>query len=248
MSTLRIRLVLAAVVSLLGATAANAVIVSTTDTDIAPDGGAVHDPYTPADPPFNPSSTDLLTGITPTLVNPNTGLYFREEAGGPAVLTNGSVSTVYAEGGSGGDAVDHAAYTTLGEDELIIWDLGGTYNLTEATVYGGWNDGGRDQTFFGFDVSTDGGQTFTQLIAPNANAGANSPISHRIHIFDDASPYLATSVTHVRLDPGGVENGYTGYTEVDVWGVQVPEPATFVLLGLTGFVVLQSVASTDAKS
>jgi len=214
------------------ASAVDAAIVSTTDTDVAPSGGAVHEVYTPPSPPFSPSSSDLLTGIMPTLVNPDMSLYFREEAAGPSVLTDGSVSTVYAEPGPPGGAVDHAAYTTLGEDELLIWDLGGTYNLTNADVYGGWNDGGRDQIFFGFDVSTDGGATFTQLIAPNANADGTEPISHRVSISDDASTYFATGVTHVRLDPGGVENGYTGYTEVDVFGVQVPEPSTVVLATL----------------
>ena len=231
-------LAIVATVSLVSATTANAAIMSTINTDIAPDGGAVHDPYTPPNPPFNPSSTDLLTGIAPTLVNPDTSAYTREEAAGPSVLTNGSVSTVYAQGGNGGDAIDHAAYMTAGENELVIWDLGGIYNLTEAVVYGGWNDGGRDQTFFGFDVSTDGGATFTQLIAPVANASGTTPISHRVHIFDDASPYFATGVTHVRLDPGGVENGWTGYTEVDVFGVQVPEPSTLTLVGLLGLVAV----------
>ena len=233
-STLTSLLALTAVVSLVGAKPASAAIMSTIDTDIAPDGGAIHAPYTPPNPPFNPSSTDLLTGIAPTLVNPNASDYTREESAGPSVLTNGSVSTVYGQGGPAGDAIDHAAYMTAGENELVIWNLGGTYNLTEAVVYGGWNDGGRDQTFFGLDVSTDGGATFTNLIAPVANASGTTPISHRIRILDDASPYFATGVTHVRLDPGGVENGWTGYTEVDVFGVQIPEPSTLTLVGLLG--------------
>lgn len=239
-SKMRILLALVAVLAIAGSVPANAAIVSTIDTDIAPEGGAVHDPYTPPNPPFNPSSTDLLTGITPILVNPDTSLYFREESAGPSVLTDGSVSTVYAEGGPAGDVIDHAPYMTAGEDELVIWDLGGTFNLTEAVVYGGWNDGGRDQTFFGFDVSTDGGVNFTQLIAPVANESGTTPISHRIRIFDDAAAYIATGVTHVRLDPGSVENGYTGYTEVDVFGELVPEPASLFLLGVASLAVVGS--------
>ena len=103
-------------------------------------------------------------------------------------------------------------------------------------VYGGWNDGGRDQTFFGFDVSTDGGNTYTRLTDANVNASAGEPISHRVRIFDDATPYIATGVTHVMLDPGPVENGWAGYTEVDVFGVQVPEPSAIALLGLAGMI------------
>jgi hypothetical protein len=75
---------------------------------------------------------------------------------------------------------------------------------------------------------------FTQIIAANANASHNAPISHRLEITNDSGLYIATGVTHVRLDPGGVENGYTGYTEVDVFGVRIPEPSTWVLLALAG--------------
>jgi hypothetical protein len=213
-----------------------AALVATIDTDLAPitdPAVPFHTPHTPPNPPFNPSSSDLLTGLTPILVNPNTALYTRELSGGANVLNDGSITTVYGQGGSAGDAIDHAAYATLGENELVIWDLGGTFNLTSAAVFGGWNDGGRDQTFFGFDVSSDG-VNFTQIIAPNANANHNAPISHRIGITNDSGLYIATGVTHVRLDPGGVENGYTGYTEVDVFGVRVPEPSTVALLALAG--------------
>ncbi|WP_442482575.1 PEP-CTERM sorting domain-containing protein [Aeoliella sp. SH292] len=217
-----------------------AALVATIDTDLAPitdPAVPAHTPHTPPNPPFNPSSTDLLTGLSPTLVNPDASLYTRELAGGAGVLNDGSITTVYPEGGPGGDAIDHAPYATLGENELVIWDLGGKFNLTSAVVYGGWNDGGRDQTFFGFDVSSDG-VNFTQLIALNANAAHNAPISHRLEITNDAGLYIATGVTHVRLDPGGVENGYTGYTEVDVFGVRVPEPSTFALLALAGVSLL----------
>lgn len=220
------------------ALSASAAIVTSSDQDIAPSGASVHDPYSPPGPPFNPSGSDLLTGIAPTLVNPDTSLYFREESAGPAVLTDGSVSTVYAEGGPGGDAIDHAAYSTHGEDEILIWDLGGAYNLTEAVIYGGWNDGGRDQTFFGFDVSTDGGATYTRLTDANVNASGSEPISHRVRIFDDAAVFIATGVTHIQLDPGGVENGWAGYTEVDVFGVLVPEPSSAAFLSVLTLVTV----------
>jgi len=52
-------------------------------------------------------------------------------------------------------------------------------------------------------------------------------------LFDDASPILASDVAAIRIDFLNVENGYTGYSEIDVLAV-VPEPSTFGLLGLAG--------------
>ncbi|MCG8450567.1 MAG: hypothetical protein MI725_13440 [Pirellulales bacterium] len=233
----RFLLVVSAAVLISGAVPVSAAVLTAHDQDIAPGGASVHDPYTPPNPPFNPSSTDLLTGISPTLTQP-IGNYTREDSAGPSVLNDGSVSTVYAQGGPGGDVIDHAAYSTHGEDEILIWDLGGAFNLTEAVVYGGWNDGGRDQTFFGFDVSTDGGLTYNRLTDANVNASGTEPISHRVRIFEDTAPFIATGVTHIQFDPGGVENGWTGYTEIDVFGAPVPEPMSIVLCGFAGLVAI----------
>ena len=87
-------------------------------------------------------------------------------------------------------------------------------------------------------MSTDGGITYTRLTDANVNASGGEPISHRVRIFDDTNTFMATGVTHIQLAPGGVENGWTGYTEVDVFGVPVPEPSATamlaVLVGLTG--------------
>jgi hypothetical protein len=38
-------------------------------------------------------------------------------------------------------------------------------------------------------------------------------------------------VTHLRVNFLAVENGYTGYSEIDVFGTRVPEPAAAVLFG-----------------
>jgi len=56
------------VCSLFSAGTSFGALVATIDTDLAPitdPPAAAHTPLTPTDPPFNPSSTDLLTGLSP---------------------------------------------------------------------------------------------------------------------------------------------------------------------------------------
>ena len=67
---LRIPFALLAVASLVGATAADAAIIVTNTVNVAPAGGAAHDPYDPATdasgsgPMLTASSIDLVQGLT----------------------------------------------------------------------------------------------------------------------------------------------------------------------------------------
>jgi hypothetical protein len=49
-------------------------------------------------------------------------------------------------------------------------------------------------------------------------------VSNRVAFTEDALPNLAASVTTIRLNFLTVENGYTGYTEIDVFGTQLSVP------------------------
>ena len=97
-------------------------------------------------------------------------------------------------------------------------------NLSSIVVYGGWNDAGRDQQHYNILTSNNAGSTFDFLgtidINPGVQGTDTTPISNRVAFTEDALPNLATGVTHVRLEFLGVENGYTGYTEIDVFGTQ----------------------------
>jgi hypothetical protein len=99
-------------------------------------------------------------------------------------------------------------------------------------VYGGWNDAGRDAQHYDLLTSTNG-TSFNLLSSIDINPGVQgtdiTPVSNRVAFSENALPNLATGVTHIRLNFLTVENGYTGHSEIDVFGVLVPEPTSAAL-------------------
>jgi hypothetical protein len=210
------KVVYVAIIALCAFGAAQGAVVTSVETDIAPSGGT--GAYTPIFPSGGPSSTDILNGLLPSA---SVGNFTRENSTGVAALTNGSVSTFY--GNQTAESV-HAAYATGAVNESVTYALSGIYNLSSIVVYGGWNDAGRDQQHYNILTSTNAGSTFDFLGTIDINPGVQgthvTPVSNRVAFTEDSLPNLATGVTHVRLEFLGVENGYTGYTEIDVFGAQ----------------------------
>jgi hypothetical protein len=193
---------------------------------IAAPPGAPGSPYSPVHPAGAPSATDLLNGALPSA---QAGNFQLEASTGVAALTNGSIDTFY---GTAFETDDHTAYATgdaSNAGQFVTYSLGGPHNLSSIVTFGGWADGGRDQLFYDVLTSTDG-VNFTSLASfAGVNIGGGTPISHRVALTEDSLPYLATGVTHVRLNFLDVENDFTGYTEIDVQGTRVPEPASVAL-------------------
>ncbi len=216
--------------------AASAAVTTTVETDFAPAGG-----FGAYDPTFSsggPSSTDLLNGMAPSASNGN----FQEELStGTPALTDGTVATFYGDGTA---ASLHTAYATGHNGDSVTYALGGAFNLSSVVIFGGWNDGGRDAQHYDLLTSSDGA-AFSPLASIDVNPGVQgtdvTPISTRVAFAEDALAHLATGVTHLRLNFLAVENGYTGYTEIDVFGSPVPEPATTALasFGLLGALALR---------
>ena len=219
----------------LTATSAQAAVMVTTETDLAPSGPGHLTAYTPTFTAGGPSDSDLLEGLSAIS---SSGDFEREGSAGLSALTDGSVQTYYHTTHLN-DAVDylttHSAYATAGGGEEAVYDLGATIDLAEIVIYGGWNDRGRDAQNVDVLVSDDN-VSFTSLGATlGGNSNHGSPISHRNSITDDSGT-LASGVRYIKLDFGGVENGYTGYTEIDAFAV--PEPSTTALLGLGGLALI----------
>ena len=137
---------------------AHAAIVVVTETDLAPSGPAHLTAYTPTFAAGGPSSTDLLHGLSAIS---SLGDFQKEGSAGLSALTDGSVQTYYHTTHLN-DAVDylttHSAYAT-GDDgsagQEAVYDFGATIDLAEIVIYGGWNDGGRDQQNVDVLVSAD---------------------------------------------------------------------------------------------
>jgi hypothetical protein len=213
----------------------HAAVVKTIETDKAPAGPFAGDPY---NPPFanGPSATDLLNGALPSASSGDAGFQL-ETSKGLAALTDGSVATFY---GTQTAASNHTAYATAGNGggagTTATYDLGGKYNLSSIVIFGGWNDAGRDEQNYDLQTSTDGVNFVTLASTGSVNPGIQgtdtTPVSTRIAFTEDALANLASGVSHIRVNFLPVENGYTGYTEIDVFGTLIPEPGTMVLAGL----------------
>ncbi len=113
---LRAPLALLAVALIVGATAVDAAVIVTNTVNVAPAGGAPHDPYDPvtdvsgSGPVLAASSIDLAQGLTEAGGGiSTTGNDNQEESFGIDATTDGSLATVYNVGGNAGDAIDHAA-------------------------------------------------------------------------------------------------------------------------------------------
>jgi hypothetical protein len=228
---------------------ADAAIVVNSFQNIAPDGGGVHDPHNPsssgAPDQFSASGSDLAEGLSATVTyTGGTGTTTNEGSAGESVWTDGSISTVYPEGGPGGDAIDHAAYGTVDGrvggaalDTLVTYDFGGFYNISQIDVYLGWNDSGRDDSSFNILVSADniGYSQIGAYTKPADNTGAfTTPVTNLHRVIDDGSANIAEDIRYVQLQFTDADNGFAGLTEVDVMGTAVPEPSVPALFGLAG--------------
>ena len=234
---------------------AQATAVVTTTSNIAPDTGAVHDPYDPATdvsafgPAMSASDSDLVQGLIGVVTyTGGTGSTTAESSAGESVWTDGSLATVYGEDGPGGDAIDHAAYgvvtATVGGveiDTFVTFDLGGLFNLSQVDVYTGWNDSGRDNSSFDLLVSADG-VTYSTVASfikgPDDTGAFSEPVTNRHSIADDGAADIASSVQFVQLHFTDADNGYAGLVEVDVFGEVVPEPGSMALLAFGGVLAM----------
>jgi hypothetical protein len=221
-------------IGFLVATPAFAAVVNSTDFQVGL--GGVGSTFTPT---YVVANNDLINGMTPSAFVGDFAV--TELTGGLPVLTDGAYGTITEPGG----AIDrtHGAFGIAGggggSGTSVTYSLAPNalgFNISSVAVYGGWNDNGRDQQLFTFSYSKVGDSSFVTLpltVNFNPSVGANLQTANRTVMTENALPFLATNVDAVRFDfPAGVENGYTGYAELDVIGVAaVPEPGVSVLAG-----------------
>jgi hypothetical protein len=98
------------------------------------------------------------------------------------------------------------------------------YNLTNITVYSGWQDNGRDaQAYTVFYSTVADPQAFTALASVNYNPPVPGGIAsaNRVILSDPAGGVIAANVAAVKFDftSPGSENGYVGYGAITIEGV-----------------------------
>ena len=177
-------------------------------------------------PTWTVAGASLIAGSAPSSVG--SGSFTLESSGGVTILTDGVYGPIlsgttgthpsFATGGtSGGNSVTYTlpAAATSG------------YDLSNIVVYGGWNDSGRDQQGYAVSYSTiTNPGTFVSLSTVNYNPTIPASVQSAIRITlapATAAP-LARNVAKVKFDftAVSVENGYTGYAEIGLFGQPSP--------------------------
>lgn len=219
---------------------APAAVVTNTEFEVGP--GGIGSTFTPS---YAVSNTDLINGLAPASFSGDFAAV--ELSGGLPVMNDGVYGTITEPGGAPDRT--HGAFGLggggSGTGTSVTYDLGANpfgYDISSIVVYGGWNDNGRDQQFYTVSYSLIGDAAFVPLTTVNFNpiVAGGFQTANRSTITEDALLFLATGVDAVRFDfPGGVENGYTGYAEMDVLGVAaVPEPGTSMLAAFGSLAVM----------
>ena len=179
----------------------------------------------PLVPTWVAATNSLIAGLAPTTASGN----FSQYTGGDAnnLTTPGNPITVHAF--SSPEATNMAV---CGDDgtagALLIYTLpASTYghDLTNITVYGGWQDNGRDSQAYTVYYSTMGSPaTFTLLATVNYSPSGVPGLTgsaNRVIINDANGAAIAKSVGSLKFvftSPAS-ENGSVGYTAITVQGV-----------------------------
>ncbi len=229
----------------LSAVGAHAAVVVATHNEVGTGGPTSH--FTPG---YAVSASDLLHGLTPSDSGGNFAA--TEITGGLPVLTDGVYGTITEPGGAAdrthlifaiaGGGADTGTFVTYTLNTASA-PLG--YDISSIAVYGGWNDNGRDQQLYTVAYSVIGSSDFIDLTSVNFNPtiDGGQQSATLTTISDNSGPFVASGVDAIRFtfNNPAPENGYTGYAELDVFGVAtVPEPGVFASLCAAGAVLLMS--------
>jgi hypothetical protein len=183
---------------------------------------------------FSPSWTistnnDLIAGTLPSTTGPGSFNDPQEHIGGTvAVLTDGRFGTLYPGGITSPDVVT-GGIVSSGAGQYVIYTLPHSttgYDVTNIVTYGGWADAGRDEQRYILYYSTVASPTnFTAfanvLFNPSNPSGTQS--ATKVTIVPSGATALVKNVAALKFDfstlDQGAENGFVGYSELQVYGV-----------------------------
>ena len=159
--------------------------------------------------------------------DPDSNADSHNQAGGLPVLTDGNYGYFENTG-------PHPAFATCGPNagEYVVYTLGTNangYNLTNIQIAGGWNDSGRDSQWYTLSYSTVANPATFIPIAVVANEPTVTDESVIRATFTAASGLLASNAYAIYVDfttPSGDPNGYSGYSEISVFGSPTTTPSS----------------------
>jgi lysophospholipase L1-like esterase len=172
------------------------------------------------------STSDLLTGITPTTTGWNTG--------------NGATVAQLTDGfhGAAGLPVE-GAWTTVGATatyDLGIGPNGTGYDLNSIVSIADWESAGFGNQKWTIEVQPVGGSFTTLLSGDCQSLGATDAGTTKV-IEGDGSAILASGIQKIRITAnsvnGGANAGAFVWRELDVFGVATPPNCDFSLTPLT---------------
>lgn len=218
-------------------------------------------PISPGPSPYNnvqlwgfSTANDALLGLSPTTV---VGTPNADGGEARASVTDGNLLAVPSSANS---SVFMAAGTGGGVTELV-YALSQATQLSSIQVFGGWFDAGRSGVNFNVAFSTDGGITYNNLYDTsggyyitygdtgdnqtgglssngttyNRNIGGAGPITTLVDV-TDASGLLGggAQITDLEFTFGNNPAGHGWGGLEQLVATSVPEPSSYVMLGLGG--------------
>ncbi|MBN2162117.1 MAG: hypothetical protein JXR25_15700 [Pontiellaceae bacterium] len=158
------------------------------------------------------------------------GSFDLELSGGTNVLTDAGYGQIVSSG--------HPAFATCGPSagNYVVYELpsasGFGCDITNIVIASGWNDSGRDDLWCTVSYSTVmNPSSFLPIAAITSKPdGVSGKSVTQATLTSSADNILAGNVYAIKVDfttPSGVENGYVGISQINVFGedsLQVAEP------------------------
>ncbi len=180
-------------------------------------------------------AASLISGTSPTdfgpgdFTDPDGNPNSHDLAGGLPVLTDGDYGTII-NGGT------HPAFATGGDNSVgagqyVTYTLPANangYDLTNILIASGWNDDGRNANWSTVLYSTVANPEIFLPLAVVTNTTLLGGIKSEIRaMLTPAAGLLASNVYAVKFEflwPQGIPNGYSGFSQINIYGSQSANP------------------------